>query len=136
VIGINGWCDNKAYIINSTEEALALPNMDKVSVVSQTTNTKEKFESLSEIIKEKGNEVQICNTICNATNLRQEACKNLALNVEAMIVIGGYHSSNTNKLAEISRKYCNNVFHIETADELPLENVSRFNKIGITAGAS
>src|SRR5699024_6660018 len=72
VIGINGWCDNKAYIINSTEEALALPNMDKVSVVSQTTNTKEKFESLSEIIKEKGNEVQICNTICNATNLRQE----------------------------------------------------------------
>ena len=136
VIGINGWCNNKAYIINSLEEANALPNMNKVCVVSQTTNTKEKFESLSNIIREKGNEVKIFNTICNATKLRQEACKDVAANVEAMIVIGGYHSSNTNKLVEISNKYCNNVYHIETADELPLNEISKFNKIGITAGAS
>lgn len=136
VIGINGWCDNKAFIINSLEEAFALPKMDKICVVSQTTNTKEKFESLSNIIKEKGNEVKIYNTICNATNLRQEACRVVASTTEAMIVIGGYHSSNTNKLVEISKKFCNNVYHIETAKELPLEEISKFNKIGITAGAS
>ncbi len=136
VIGINGWCDDKAYIINSLEEASALPNMNKICIVSQTTNTKEKFESLVKIIKEKGIEVEIFNTICNATNLRQEACKNLAFNVEVMVVIGGYHSSNTNKLVEISKKYCNNVYHIETGDDLPLKEISKFSKIGITAGAS
>lgn len=136
IIGINGWCNNKAFIINSEEEALNLPKMDKVCVVSQTTNTQEKFARLSEIVKEKGNEVKIFNTICNATNHRQEACREVAKKVDAMIVIGGYHSSNTKKLADISKKYCKHVYHIETKDELPLDEIQKFNKIGITAGAS
>lgn len=136
VIGINGWCNDKAFIVNSLEEATKLPEMDKICVVSQTTNTQEKFETIGKIIKEKGNEVKIFNTICNATNLRQESCKEVASKVDAMIVIGGYHSSNTNKLVEISKKYCNHVYHIETSKELPLQILSKFNKIGITAGAS
>ncbi|NLV88583.1 MAG: bifunctional 4-hydroxy-3-methylbut-2-enyl diphosphate reductase/30S ribosomal protein S1 [Tissierellia bacterium] len=136
IIGINGWCNNEAFIINSEEEALNLPKMDKVCVVSQTTNTQEKFITLSHIVKDKGDEVKIFNTICNATNQRQEACKEVAKKVDAMIVIGGYHSSNTKKLADISKKYCEHVYHIETKDELPLEELKKFNKIGITAGAS
>jgi 4-hydroxy-3-methylbut-2-enyl diphosphate reductase len=136
IIGINGWCNNNAFIVNSLEEATNLPIMDKICVVSQTTNTQEKFETLSEIIKEKGKEVKIFNTICNATNLRQESCRQLSSQVDAMIVIGGYHSSNTRKLAEVSKKYCKNVYHIETSKELPLQTLSKFNKIGITAGAS
>ncbi|CAK7016855.1 bifunctional 4-hydroxy-3-methylbut-2-enyl diphosphate reductase/30S ribosomal protein S1 [Tissierella sp.] len=136
VIGINGWCNDKAFIVNSLEEATNLPKMDKICIVSQTTNTQEKFETISKLINEKGNEVKIFNTICNATNLRQESCKEVASKVDAMIVIGGYHSSNTNKLVEISKKYCNNVYHIETSKELPLQMLSKFNKIGITAGAS
>ncbi|MBU5311094.1 bifunctional 4-hydroxy-3-methylbut-2-enyl diphosphate reductase/30S ribosomal protein S1 [Tissierella carlieri] len=136
VIGINGWCNDKAFIVNSLEEATNLPRMDKICVVSQTTNTQEKFETISKLINEKGNEVKIFNTICNATNIRQESCKEVASKVDAMIVIGGYHSSNTNKLVEISKKYCNNVYHIETSKELPLQMLSKFNKIGITAGAS
>ncbi len=136
IIGINGWCNNEAFIINSEMEALNLPKMDKICVVSQTTNTQEKFEALSEIVKEKGEEVKIFNTICNATNQRQESCKEVAMKVDAMIVIGGYHSSNTRKLADISKKYCEHVYHIETKDELPLDELKRFNKIGITAGAS
>lgn len=136
VIGINGWCDDKAFIVSSVEEAINLPNMDKVCIVSQTTNTQDKFQALSKIIESKGNEVQIFNTICNATNLRQESCKDLSQKVDAMIVIGGYHSSNTNKLVEVSKKYCNHVYHIETVDELPLQELLKFNKIGITAGAS
>ena len=78
IIGINGWCNNEAFIINSEEEALNLPKMDKVCVVSQTTNTQEKFITLSHIVKDKGDEVKIFNTICNATNQRQEACKEVA----------------------------------------------------------
>lgn len=136
IIGINGWCNNKAFIVNSLEDAEKLPMMDKICVVSQTTNTQEKFETLCEIIKEKGNEVKIFNTICNATNLRQESCKKLSSQVDAMIIIGGYHSSNTKKLVEVSKKYCKNVYHIETSKELPLQTLSKFNKIGITAGAS
>lgn len=136
VKGINGWCNNEAFIINSEDEALNLPLMDKVCVVSQTTNTQEKFNTLSEIVKGKGKEVKIFNTICNATNQRQEACKEVAKKVDAMIVIGGKNSSNTNKLVSISKKYCNNVYHIETKDELNLDELIKFNKIGITAGAS
>ncbi len=136
VIGINGWCGDNAFIVNSLEDVTNLPKMDKICVVSQTTNTQEKFETLSEMVKEKGNEVKIFNTICNATNLRQESCKEVAKQVDAMIVIGGYHSSNTNKLVEISKKYCDHVYHIETSKELPLQVLSKFNKIGITAGAS
>lgn len=136
VIGINGWCNNKAFIINSEDEALNLPKMNKVCVVSQTTNTQEKFKTLTEIVKEKGEEVKIFNTICNATNERQEACKEVAKKVDAMIVIGGYHSSNTKKLVEISEKYCKHVYHIETKEELPLEEIKEYDKIGITAGAS
>lgn len=136
IIGINGWCNDKAFIINSIDEAIDLPMMDKICVVSQTTNTQDKFDILSKIIKVKGSDVQIFNTICNATNQRQKSCQEVASNADAMIVVGGFHSSNTNKLVEISKKYCDNVYHIETAKELPLQAISKFNTIGITAGAS
>ena len=136
VIGINGWCNDNAFIVNSEEEAINLPKMDKIYIVSQTTNTKSKFDKLSTIIKENNEEVEIFNTICNATTVRQESCKEVAGKVEAMVVIGGYHSSNTNKLVEVSKKYCNHVYHIEMTKELPLQELSKFNTIGITAGAS
>jgi 4-hydroxy-3-methylbut-2-enyl diphosphate reductase len=136
VVGINGWCNDEAIIIDNAEEAQNIENYDKLCIVSQTTNTLEKFEKLSDIISSKGKDVKIFNTICNATNLRQNACKEIAKKVECMIVIGGYHSSNTNKLVEISKKYCNNVYHIESLKDLPLQRLSKFNTIGITAGAS
>lgn len=136
VIGINGWCNNDGIIVNTKKEAEILPEYDKICVVSQTTNTLDKFDKISSIIKDKGKDVKIFNTICNATNLRQTAAEKLAKKVDAMIVIGGYHSSNTNKLVEISKKYCNNVYHIEISEDLPLQELSKFNTIGITAGAS
>ncbi len=136
VIGINGWCDNEGYIVNSTNEAFDLPSMDKVCIVCQTTYKKEKFDTLVSIIKEKCNNIKLFNTICNATKLRQESCKEVASNVDFMIVIGGYQSSNTNKLAEISRENCKNVVHVQTAQELDLNEINRYEKIGITAGAS
>lgn len=136
VIGINGWCNNEGIAINTRDEAKKLPNFDKTCILSQTTNTLDRFNSLVDIISYKSKEVQIFNTICNATKLRQNSCKKVAKKVEAMIVVGGYHSSNTNKLVEISKKYCQNVYHIETIDELPLNHVSKYEIIGLTAGAS
>ena len=136
IIGINGWCDNEGIIINTEEEAIKLPNYDKVCIVSQTTNTISKFEKITAILKNKGNKVEIFNTICNATSLRQNSAMELSKQVDAMVVIGGYHSSNTNKLAEVSKRYCENVYHIESSKDLPLQELTKFNTIGITAGAS
>ena len=136
VVGINGWCNYNAFIVNSIEDVDRLPQLDKICVVSQTTNTKEKFDIISKALIEKGNEVKIFNTICNATNQRQQSCEELSKMVDAMIIIGGYHSSNTRKLAEVAKKHCKNVYHIEIANELPLNDLSKFKKIGITAGAS
>src|SRR5699024_340196 len=123
-------------IVCSEEEATNISFYEKLCIVSQTTNTLDKFESITNILMNKGDEVKIFNTICNATSLRQKACKNLAERVDAMVVIGGYGSSNTNKLVEISKKYCKNVYHIEISEELPLQEIEKFNTIGITAGAS
>lgn len=136
VIGINGWCNNEGIIVNTEEEAIGIEYYNKLCIVSQTTNTLEKFEKLSNILASKGDEVKVFNTICNATNLRQNACEELAKKVDAMVVIGGYNSSNTNKLVEISKKHCKNVYHIEISEELPLQDITKFNTIGITAGAS
>ena len=82
VIGINGWCNNKAYIINSEEEAKNLPEFKKACVVSQTTNRLDKFEGLSEIVKSKADEVILHNTICNATKIRQESADEVSKKVE------------------------------------------------------
>ncbi|KNF07447.1 4-hydroxy-3-methylbut-2-enyl diphosphate reductase IspH [Gottschalkia purinilytica] len=136
VIGIKGWCDNKAYSVNSEDDVNKLPSLNKVCIVAQTTITNEKFETLSKLVSKKSNEVHINNTICNATNVRQSSCRDVAKQADAMIVIGGYHSSNTQKLVEISKKYCKNVYHIEVAEELPLEQLKNYQIIGITAGAS
>lgn len=136
VIGINGWCKNKAYIINSKEDVDKMPNLERVCVVAQTTLTNEKFTELSELIKDKTADTEICNTICNATKVRQNSCKEVAKKADAMIVIGGYHSSNTQKLVEISKEYCNNVYPVETVDELPLDILKDYKVLGITAGAS
>lgn len=136
VIGINGWCEDKAFIVNTLDDLDKLPYLDKAIVVSQTTNTKEKFESLSQGLKSKVESIEIFNTICSATRDRQYYTEILAKEVDAMIVIGGRSSSNTKKLSEISAKYCRNVFHIERIEDLSLQSISKFNTIGITAGAS
>lgn len=136
VIGINGYCNNTGIIINTIEEINNLPSMDNICIVSQTTNTIEKFTEISDAIKEKFDSVEVFNTICNATTVRQNSTLEVSKRVDAMLVIGGYNSSNTIKLYEISRRHCKNVFHIETIKDLSLQEIAKFNTIGITAGAS
>ncbi len=136
VIGINGWCNNSAIIINSEEDIEVILNYDKICIVAQTTFFEGKFNRLVELISLKGKEVEVFNTICNATQLRQKSCEEIAKLSEAMVVIGGYHSSNTQKLVEISKKFCNNTYHIETIYELPINELKKFKTIGLTAGAS
>lgn len=125
-------------VINTIEEAKRLNiNDDKpLTIVSQTTNRKEHFYELVDILKDSYTNINVINTICNATKNRQEACRELSKTVDAMIVIGGKNSSNTNKLAQVARQECKNVFHIESIEELEAIDFKQFNQIGITAGAS
>ena len=104
-------------------------------MVSQTTFNKNKFQELVEIFKKKGYYVSVANTICNATEERQTEAKRIASSVDAMIVIGGAGSSNTQKLYEICKRECENTQYIQTLDDLVL-NFKSIKSVGITAGAS
>ncbi|SES69409.1 4-hydroxy-3-methylbut-2-enyl diphosphate reductase [Natronincola peptidivorans] len=137
VIGINGWCDNKAIIVEEEKDIEKLQNIDRLCIVVQTTMSVEQYEEISKKLEEQVKEVVKYNTICLATKERQAAAENLAKEVEAMIVIGGYHSSNTQKLVDICKKIRPySTFHIETAEDLPMDLLQKYQLVGVTAGAS
>jgi len=137
IIGINGWCDNKAYVVSSIEEAEALPDISGcVCVFAQTTMKPEKYNQIYEIIKKKFANTQKFDTICNATEMRQREAREISGTVDMMIVIGGKNSSNTQKLYEICSENCPLTYKIETVADLPPLDIKNINTIGITAGAS
>lgn len=139
VQGILGWADGDGTVIESHEqaEAFMLPEKDrKICIVAQTTFNYKKFQELVEIISKKGYDILAVNTICNATSTRQAEAESLATRSDAMIVIGGTHSSNSRKLYEICKNQCENTFFIQTVDDLKEISFDSFTSLGITAGAS
>lgn len=138
VQGIMGWCVNTPVVIDTAEKAenLRLDCDKNVCIVSQTTFNYNKFKELVEIIDEKGYNTIISNTICNATEERQTEAREIAKQVDAMIVIGGKSSSNTRKLYEICKGECENTYYIQTISDLDLSVLAMAECIGITAGAS
>lgn len=113
-------------------------NLKRVYVVAQTTFNLRKFENIVEEIKENFCEVDVIidNTICNATEERQKETEKLSKEVDSVIVIGGKNSANTQKLVEISKKNCNEVYHIQTKEDLENVVLDKNKKVGIVAGAS
>ena len=109
---------------------------DKLCIVSQTTFNYNKFQDLVEKFSKKGYDILVLNTICNATQERQVEAGRIASQVDAMIVIGGKNSSNTQKLYEICHKECKNTYYIQTLGDLNPESVNSVRSVGITAGAS
>ena len=140
VIGIIGWCnENKPAIIIENKEEIDKLDVDiseNICVVSQTTFNYNKFKELVEILKNMGYYIIVVNTICNATELRQKEAMELASKSDAMIVIGGLSSSNTQKLFEICRRECENTQYIQTLNDLNVNAIYDVKNIGITAGAS
>jgi len=135
VMGINGWCKDSAIIINSPEQFANISTLEKACLVAQTTFSLEMWEKIKKIAKNSCKEVLIFDTICSATEERQNEAKIIASNVDAMLVIGGRHSSNTKKLVDICRAVCPETYHIETLSELPPAVLHKCI-IGVTAGAS
>ncbi|WP_294352397.1 bifunctional 4-hydroxy-3-methylbut-2-enyl diphosphate reductase/30S ribosomal protein S1 [uncultured Clostridium sp.] len=137
VVGINGWCNNEATITKDGTLPEHLPK--KICAVSQTTEKEANWDKTVENLNDIGNnEILTFNTICLATDERQKSAEDLSKRVDAMIVVGGKHSSNTTKLYQIAKTNCKNTIHIENASELPEEYIKNknFDRIGITAGAS
>ena len=135
VMGINGWCDDSAFIIDGEYKG-GLEKDIKYTVVVQTTYRKEKFEAVLDALEQDGIEADIFNTICSATSERQTEAEKIAKEATKMFVIGDKSSSNTQKLYEICKKNCNNTFYIETIKDLVLNIFDRNDRIGVTAGAS
>ncbi len=139
VEGIKGWCpaDHPAVVIETAEEAQAFetPVGRGICIVSQTTFNQKKFQELVAIFEKKGYDVNVVNTICNATFERQKEACEVASRVDAMIVIGGVHSSNTQKLYEICKRECEDTQYIQTLDDLK-RSPDSISCVGITAGAS
>ena len=135
VIGINGWCEDKAIITKDGTFEEGIPQ--KVCVVAQTTEKMKNWENtLKNLSSVK--EVLAFNTICSATDARQKSTNKISKEADAMIVIGGKNSSNTTKLYQIAKENCTNTIHIENVTELPINFIKNNNikKIGVTAGAS
>ena len=138
VEGIRGWCEGPSTVIRTKEEAeefLKNPP-EKVCIVSQTTFNYKNFQELVEILAKKRYDRLVLNTICNATNERQAEAAEIAKTVDAMIVIGGRHSSNTQKLFEICSGECKNTYYIQTLADLDSDRFQSIQCVGITAGAS
>lgn len=134
VKGINGWCNDSALI---TRDGSNISNLyNKVCLVSQTTEKQENWQKVVNAVALKSREFVAINTICDATHIRQEAAQDLSKKVDAMVVIGGFNSSNTTKLYEICKEHCKNTIHVESSGEIPDEIIKHSKNIGVTAGAS
>ena len=138
VEGIKGWCEGGVTVISDREgaENFSLTEVSRVCIVSQTTFNYNKFQELVEIFFKKSYDSIVLNTICNATEERQREARSIAKQVDAMIVIGGRSSSNTQKLYEICRKECKNTYYIQTLVDLDSKPFQSIGHVGITAGAS
>lgn len=137
VKGLMGYAENRARVVETEKELLTLLKQKnrKFCLVSQTTQNRDKFEKMKKIAKKFGKDIEIYDTICEETDERQEEVKKLSKICDAVIVVGGKNSANTKRLAEIVKERGKVSFHIETEKEIPA-HIKKFEKIGVTAGAS
>lgn len=136
VQGIKGWCTGEVHIISEASQLDGIDLNKPTTLVSQTTFNYKKFQDIVEKIPKTRYDIFVLNTICNATQERQVEAKEIASQVDVMLVIGGKNSSNTQKLYEICRRECNKTYYIQTLDDLNPECISSACNVGITAGAS
>ena len=139
VIGLQGYAQNKAYIINKPEDIKKLPELKKICLVSQTTFDSSLFDDISKEIQKHFNnncDIIIKKTICSATEQRQNEIKELAKKVDTIIIVGGKNSANTKRLASIAESSKKPVQWVETENEILWEKLANCKTIGITAGAS
>lgn len=136
VAAVVEWAGGDTVVVESPEEAAALPPGDRLAVVSQTTQRPELVQAVVEALGQRGDEVRVEPTLCHVTSERQRQTRELAGKVNVLLVVGGKESANTRKLAEVGREMRRHVYHIEAAHEVEPSWFRRGDKVGITAGTS
>ena len=136
VVGLLGYAGKHGYVVDSLDQLTKLPHFEKAIVVAQTTQNVELFKAVQKWVQEKFPHYLVFNTICDSTERRQAEVQRIANLVDAIIVVGGRNSGNTQRLSEIAAQVGKPVYHIETESDLDLDALSSAECIGITAGAS
>lgn len=136
VLGLMGYTEGRGYVVVTPDDVARLPHLDRVIVVAQTTQSENVLNDRVAEIKARFPDVKVYNTICDATASRQAEVQRLAREVEAIVVVGGRSSGNTQRLVEIAQATGVPTYHVETEQELNLEELRRYQVVGVTAGAS
>jgi 4-hydroxy-3-methylbut-2-enyl diphosphate reductase len=138
VVGLRGYAtaSKRCFVVANEKEAAGLPEFDKVCVVSQTTQNDDTFARTVDVIKQKARLIRSTNTVCEPTRDHQRETVELARLVDLMVVVGGRHSANTCRLADLAAQEGPRVLHIETEAELKKNDFDGCKAVGVTAGAS
>jgi 4-hydroxy-3-methylbut-2-enyl diphosphate reductase len=128
--------DGEVFVVADRRQAEELPRKSRIGVVAQTTQSFENLRQVVEVCLEKSKELRVFNTICSATTVRQNEARNIARQVDMMLVIGGFNSANTNRLAQICIEIQPQTHHVETAEQIEAAWFTGVSTVGITAGAS
>jgi 4-hydroxy-3-methylbut-2-enyl diphosphate reductase len=134
--GILGYIDDQGYAVKTVEEVRQLPPLQRIGVIAQTTISPRKYQQVIDALRERAAEVKVCETICDATEENQKAIRSLSTEVDLLLVIGGRHSANSNKLVEAAREHCPASFLIETSSEIDPALLRGVRRVGVSAGAS
>jgi (E)-4-hydroxy-3-methyl-but-2-enyl pyrophosphate reductase len=136
VEGVLAYTQGRGVVVSGMADIETLPPMEKVVIVAQTTQDEQFFARVTEKLRARYPDCRVFDTICRATHLRQVEAKRIAEQVELMIVVGGLHSANTRRLAQICEETGTPTMHVETDRELDMDRLLQCSRIGITAGAS
>jgi 4-hydroxy-3-methylbut-2-enyl diphosphate reductase len=136
VIGLKGYAGDGGHVAATLEEVRRLPRFDQAIIVAQTTQNTRLYEAVKAWAAANVSHYKIYDTICDSTEKRQAEVQCLANQVDAVVVVGGRESGNTQRLFEVARNSGKPAFQVETEEELDLEVLSRFRRVGVTAGAS
>ena len=136
VVGLLGYAGPEGHAVNTIEGLEALPAFDKAIIVAQTTQNKALFKSINRWAEHHAPHYRVFDTICDSTEKRQEEIRGLAETADAVVVVGGHASGNTQRLAEIARHAGKPTFAVETEEELDPKTLLDVERIAITAGAS
>jgi 4-hydroxy-3-methylbut-2-enyl diphosphate reductase len=136
VSGLLGYAKGQGHVISNPQDLDKLPPLERAIVVAQTTQDGRLFDTVARAIKERFPQFKLFDTICDSTHKRQAEVRNMAKSVDAVVVVGGLNSGNTQRLAQVVEQEGIPVFHVEREEELDCASIERLQSVGITAGAS
>lgn len=136
VVGLLGYAGEKGLVLPSLAALQEAPQFEKAIIVAQTTQNLREYNQIKAWASEHRSHYKIYHTICDSTEKRQSEVRRIASEADAVVVVGGKNSGNTQRLAEIVDAVGKKAYHVETEDELDTESLSKMHNIAITAGAS